>query len=186
MSFQRISRHAGPSIMNTRPMAASGNGGMASRWHVGRVQFAVREHRRYPSHSTKTVFARAAIILFLKWLCTAQAGTLFTNPVIVVTPMALDFGAVATHRTATNTFLVENAGGGKLVGHATVAPPFKVVEGGDYTLRENEAQVVTIIYTPRSALTNIQTATFTGGGGAKATVVGRLSAAASPKTIKRN
>jgi hypothetical protein len=112
--------------------------------------------------------------LFLQGLCAAQAGTWFTNAVIVITPAKLDFGAVAAHQTATNTFLVENAGGGKLVGKATVAPPFKIIEGGSYRFRQHEVQVVTLIYSPRSARTNLETIRFTGAGGAKATVIGRL------------
>jgi hypothetical protein len=134
----------------------------------------------------KRVIASAGMILFLKWLCIAKAATLFTVPIIVVTPTTMDFGAVATNRTVTKAFLVENAGGGKLVGKAKVAPPFKIVDGGDYTLRENEVQVVTISYTPRSDRTNVQTVTFTGDGGAKATVVGRLLSASSPKNFKQN
>ena len=132
----------------------------------------------------KRVCVSAAVILFLQWLCLAKAATLFTVPVIVVTPKILDFRAGATNGTATNTFLVENAGGGKLVGKAMVARPFKIVDGGNYSLRENEDQVVTVIYTCRNARTNIQTVTFTGDGGAKATVIGRLSPASSPSRIR--
>jgi hypothetical protein len=134
----------------------------------------------------KRVFLSAGMILFLQWLCIAKAATLFTVPIIVVTPTVLDFRVGATNGTATNTFLVENAGGGKLVGKATVARPFKIVDGGNYSLGVNEAQVVTIIYTCRNARTNIQTVTFTGDGGAKATVIGRLSPTSSPNKVKRN
>jgi len=134
----------------------------------------------------KRVLICAGVFLFLKWLCLANAATLFTNPIIVVTPMTLDFGTVTTNTTATNTFLVENAGGGKLVGKATVAPPFKIVDGANYKLGENEAQVVTVIYTPRAVGSNIQTVLFTGGGKAKATVIGRLSSSPLPPKPKRN
>lgn len=114
----------------------------------------------------------------------AEASTLFTSPVIVVTPMTMDFGRVATNTTATNTFLVENIGKGTLVGKATVAVPFKILSGGDYSLRENEAQVITVTYKPTGATSDIQTVQFTGGGGAKATATGKL--AVSPtKTSKR-
>jgi hypothetical protein len=114
----------------------------------------------------------------------AAADTLFTNPVIVVTPMTLDFGRVATNRTATNTFLVENIGRGTLVGTATVAAPFKILSGGDYTLRENEAGILTVTYKPTGAASDIQTVEFTGGGGAKATVTGK-PAVVPPKKPKR-
>ena len=103
----------------------------------------------------------------------AEAGTVFTNPVIYVKPMVLDFGRVATNRTATASFVVENMGSGRLVGKATVPAPFKIVAGGDYALKENEAQIVTITYKPRGTTPDTQTVKFTGGGEAKATVTGK-------------
>ncbi len=78
--------------------------------------------------------AGCVLVLGVPWI--AEAGTLFTNPVIFVKPTALDFGPVASNTTATNTFLVENMGSGTLVGTATVAAPFKILSGGNYTLRE--------------------------------------------------
>jgi hypothetical protein len=122
--------------------------------------------------------------LVLGVLPIARAGTLFTNPVIFVKPSALDFGPVAGNTTATNTFLVENMGRGRLVGTATVAAPFKILSGGNYTLRENEAQIITVIYTPGEAASDTQTAKFTGGGGAEATVTGKL-APPQRKKLKR-
>ena len=114
----------------------------------------------------------------------AEASTLFTNPVIVVTPTTLDFGRVATNTNATRTFLVENFGSGKLVGTATVAAPFKILSGGNYNLKENEAQIVTVIYKPTGTAPDSQTVQFTGAGGAKATVTG-TPVAPPPKQLKR-
>ncbi len=105
----------------------------------------------------------------------AYAQSLFTNPVIVVSPMTLDFGAVPKGHTVTNTFLVENAGGGRLTGKASVPAPFKIIDGASYDLVRNEAQVVTITYRPGKAQTDKQTVKFTGGSGAKATVTGKLA-----------
>lgn len=102
----------------------------------------------------------------------AEAGTMFTNPVIYVQPMVLAFGRVPTNATATATFVVENMGIGILVGTASVPAPFKIVAGGNYALKANEAQMVTVTYTPRSAAPDTQTVKFTGGGGAKTTVTG--------------
>jgi hypothetical protein len=70
------------------------------------------------------------------------------------------------------------------VGTATVAAPFKILSGGDYTLRENDAQVVTVIYKPTGAAADTQTVQFTGGGGAKATATGKLETD-PPKKPKR-
>jgi|ERR1051326_3988825 hypothetical protein len=105
----------------------------------------------------------------------AQAGSLITNPVVMVTPMVLDFGSVKSKTSVTNSVLVENAGGGKLVGKATVSGPFKIVSGGNYTLKTDAAQLVTIAYSPSGAATDTQTIAFTGGGGAKVTLTGRLA-----------
>jgi hypothetical protein len=132
----------------------------------------------------KKLLTIAGWVLFLSVPRIAEAGTFFTNPVIYVTPMALDFGPVAAQGAATNTFVVENMGRGTLVGTTTVAAPFKILSGGKYVLRENEAQIVTVIYTPSGAASDTQTIKFTGGGGAKATATGKLAAPA-PKKSKR-
>jgi len=120
----------------------------------------------------RTGLAWAGLIVFLAFN-SPQAGTLFPGPVIVVSPTKINFGTAARNHSLTNTFFVENAGSGKLVGKASVPSPFKILEGETYELRQNEAQVVTIIYTAddKPGATNI--VKFTGGGGAKATVIGR-------------
>jgi hypothetical protein len=102
------------------------------------------------------------------------SDTLFTTPVIYVRPQTLNFGLVASKAIATNTFVVENMGRGKLVGKATVPAPFKIISGGTYTLQENEAQIVTVTYTPTGAAVDTQTVKFTGGGGSQVRVTGKL------------
>ena len=120
----------------------------------------------------------ARVLAFTAWVglvgcLSAAGGTLFTNPFIHVTPGAIDFGAVPLKQSATNTFLVENWGGGKLVGKATVPSPFKIISGGTYRLGPNDAQVVTVSYTPTGALLDTNAVTFTGGAGLSAGVCGR-------------
>ena len=119
------------------------------------------------------VIAGWALLLIVPGI--AGADTLFTTPVIYVKPQTLNFGRVAAKATVTNTFLVENIGRGTLVGAATVPAPFKILSGGKYTLRENEAQIVTVIYKPSSAASDTQTVKFTGGGGSKVRVTGKLA-----------
>jgi hypothetical protein len=131
------------------------------------------------------LFTLGGWLLFLGAPGVAAAGTLFTNPVIFVSPPTLNFGPVATNAIVTNTFVVENMGRGKLVGTATVQAPFKILSGGDYTLRENEAQVITLTYTPSGAAADTQTVQFTGGGGATATVTGKLAVAPLKKSKRR-
>ncbi len=101
------------------------------------------------------------------------ADTLFPGPVIVVTPMTPKFGAVDSHRSMTNTFLVENFGKGKLVGKVKVKAPFKVIDGGSYALKQNETQVVTLVYTPKDSQVVTNAVEFSGGGGCTATVIGK-------------
>jgi hypothetical protein len=134
----------------------------------------------------KRRLALAGAFLFLNWLCRAQAGTLFTSPFIFVYPPTLDFGAVPRNESATNSLVVENVGSGVLVGKATVAPPFRILSGGTYKLERNAAQVVTIVYTPDGAPTNVQMVTFSGKDKeASATVMGRLSKLSRPKRPQR-
>lgn len=130
-------------------------------------------------HAMNKLLILAGWALFLSVTGIAEAGTLFTTPVIYVKPQTLNFGRVAARATVTNTFVVENMGIGKLVGTATVPAPFKILSGGKYTLRENEAQIITVVYTPSGAASDTQTVKFTGGGGSKARVTGKLAGSAS-------
>jgi hypothetical protein len=115
-----------------------------------------------------TGLACAVNCLFL-----AKAATLFTVPVLIVTPPQLDFGTVAEQTTATNTFVIENAGGGTLVGRATVASPFKIISGDSYSLRSGEIQIVTITYSPGDAESDVQTVNFSGAKPVTAKVMGK-------------
>lgn len=104
---------------------------------------------------------------------TALADTLFKDPIISLTPRHIDFGTVPLKTTVTNTFLLQNWGGGKLIGKATVRRPFKIISGANYRLGPSDAQVITIIYTPSGAALDTNVVKFTGGAGALAPVVGR-------------
>ena len=119
------------------------------------------------------LFLAAATVALAGVSLTALAGTLFTVPIINVTPRSIDFGAVSMKNTVTNSFLVENWGGGKLVGKATVPRPFKIISGGTYRLGPSDAQVVTITYTPSGSLLDTNVVKFTGGAGAIAPVAGK-------------
>jgi hypothetical protein len=119
------------------------------------------------------VFLLAATLAAVASAHLAIAGTLFTSPIISVSPRAIDFGAVPMKTSVTNTFLIENWGGGKLVGKATVPPPFKIISGAAYQLGPSDAQVVTIAYTPSGALLDTNIVKFTGGAGAVAPVKGK-------------
>ena len=104
-----------------------------------------------------------------------QYSVASTNAVISATPSSLNFGSVASGVSATNTFTVQNIGGGTLAGTATVAAPFRIVSGGTYSLGSSQTQTVSVSYSP-SGQNDSQVVTFTGGGGATATVSGSLLA----------
>ena len=70
--------------------------------------------------------------LFVGGVSSATAGSLFKDPIISVSPRSINFGASKT--SVTNSIMVENWGGGKLVGKATVSRPFKILSGGTYRL----------------------------------------------------
>ena len=137
--------------------------------------------------------ALAGLCLSMSWPCAVQAGvltnradTLFTSPIAFISPTALDFGAKWEGEFATNKVVVENGGNGTLIGTAKVAPPFRILSGGSYTLARGAAQVVSIVYTPNGAPTNTATITFSGAANeASATLVGRLSTKPRPYPWKR-
>jgi hypothetical protein len=133
----------------------------------------------------KKLLTLAVWALFVGVSGIADAGTLFSGPVIFVTPTVLGFGPVAGTTVATNTLVVENMGKGTLVGKATVAAPFKILSGGDYALRGGEAQIVAVTYVPAGATSDTQTVTFTGGGGAKATVTTKVNVSAPNKSKQK-
>ena len=107
-------------------------------------------------------------------LAAAAGESLFTTPLIEISPRAIDFGEVRWKKSVTNSFLVENWGGGSLVGKATVKAPFKIISGAGYQLRPGDAQIVTVVYTPSATGTDTNVVKFTGGGGTTAPVTGKL------------
>jgi hypothetical protein len=105
----------------------------------------------------------------------SQPSFSITNGIILVSPTRLNFGAVPLGKSLTNTFLVENFGHGKLVGTASVPAPFKIISGEKYALKEKEVQIVTVVYTPTQARIDKAVIKFSGGNGAKAMVMGKVT-----------
>jgi hypothetical protein len=141
----------------------------------------------------KKQLALAGLFLSAGWPCATQASvltnradTLFTSPIAFVSPPTVNFGVIRVGEFATNKIVVENVGKGTLVGKAKVDRPFKILSGGSYALDRSAAQIVTIVYSPDGAPTNIATITFTGGPNeVTATLVGRLSTKPRPYHWKR-
>ena len=101
-----------------------------------------------------------------------RPAVVITNAILLVTPATLKFEPVPIGKSVTNTFLVENMGHGRVIGTASVPSPFRIISGGSYDLTDKEVQVVTVAFTAGAARTNTAFVTFTGGGVAKATVIG--------------
>jgi hypothetical protein len=104
-----------------------------------------------------------------------------TNPIIQVSASSLSFGSVASGASATNTFVVQNVGGGTLAGSATVDAAsvgfLKIISGGTYSLGAGQSQTVTVVYTPTTSTSDSGSLTCTGGGGSKVSTTGSLLAA---------
>jgi hypothetical protein len=112
-----------------------------------------------------------------------QYVTTSTNPVLSVTPASQNFGTIATGATATQTFTVQNTGGGTLTGTASVAAPFSVLSPANYSLTNNQTQIITVEYSPTVAGTNTQNVAFSGAGGATVSVTGSATAPLSGLTF---
>jgi hypothetical protein len=101
-----------------------------------------------------------------------EYGSISTNPVISVSPNGINFGSVLTNTVSSQTFIVQNTGGGTLTGTATVSGAFSIVAGGTYSLSANQSQNVTVGFSPKAAGLVTNTVTFTGGGGMTETMSG--------------
>lgn len=103
-----------------------------------------------------------------------------TNPVISVSTRTLNFGPVAAGGSATNTFTVQNAGGGTLSGPVAVASVstnfLTILSGGTYSLGAGQSQIVTVRYSPTGAPTDSGSIMCSGGAGAQVSVTGSLLA----------
>ena len=102
----------------------------------------------------------------------APVSTGRTNPAIAVSHRILDFPSVAVDRASKLSFRVQNVGGGILSGAAHASPPFTIVSGSPYVLRNSQSQVITVQYVPTAIGMNITVIRLTGGGGASITVAG--------------
>ncbi|HVM51373.1 MAG TPA: choice-of-anchor D domain-containing protein [Candidatus Acidoferrum sp.] len=100
------------------------------------------------------------------------SGSSYPPPAISLTPSSLDFGSIQVGATSNRTFTVQNTGGGTLSGSASVSAPFSIVSGSPYSLTANQGTTVTVRYSPTSAGSNSQMASFSGGAGASGQVSG--------------
>jgi Concanavalin A-like lectin/glucanases superfamily/Bacterial Ig domain len=109
-----------------------------------------------------------------------EFGGVNTNPVMVVSPSSRDFASVTVGATSDLTLTVQNSGGSTLSGTASVPVPFSIVAGGTYSLGASQSQTVTVRFSPSAVGNTNGTVTFTGAGGANATVSGIGAAITDP------
>ena len=106
-----------------------------------------------------------------------RAGSDSRSPLIAISPVVLNFGLVGVGRTKDLPLTVQNAGGGRLEGTATVAAPFSIV-GARYSLKSGQSQSLTVRYKPTAPGTNTQSVVL--GGASAATVLVTGSARTPP------
>jgi hypothetical protein len=94
------------------------------------------------------------------------------NPTIQVTPGNIGYGTIMVGTSATNGLTVQNIGTGILSGTASVASPFSIMSGGNYSLVAGQSQLVQVVFSPLAASNYTQSVSFSGGGGTTALVSG--------------
>jgi hypothetical protein len=88
------------------------------------------------------------------------------RPALSVTPASLDIGRVPVRSESLNlVFTVTNTGTGTLTGSATVAAPFRIVDGGLFSLKAGESARVTVKFSPTEVGPANNVVTFTSNGG---------------------
>jgi subtilisin family serine protease len=92
-------------------------------------------------------------------------------PVLSVTPLSQDFGAVNLGSSADRTFVVRNSGDGTLTGTVSAAPPFSIVSGGSFSLTRGKSQTVVVRFSPTLPDVVAANVTFTSNGGDVSAVV---------------
>jgi len=88
-------------------------------------------------------------------------GSPSPGPVLAVSPSTLDFGLVGVGRTKDLTLTVENVGGGKLSGTATVTAPFAIGDN-HYSLRSGQSKSLRVRYMPTAEGTDSRSVVFSG------------------------
>jgi hypothetical protein len=88
------------------------------------------------------------------------------RPTLSVTPASLDIGRVSVGSESLKlVFTVTNTGTGTLTGSATVAAPFRIVDGGLFSIEAGKSARVTVKFSPTEVGSANDVVTFTSNGG---------------------
>jgi|GEM_PF-5291674 len=93
-------------------------------------------------------------------------------PEIQVTPTSQGFGSVNVGEKTSKSFTVSNTGESLLQGQASVASPFHIVNGADYSLTEGQSASLVIEFRPMAIAGYADQVFFTGGGDFSASITG--------------
>jgi len=85
-------------------------------------------------------------------------------PLLVVSPAAINFGAVTISQSSTQNFQIVNGGGLPLVGTVSATLPF-AVENGSYNLAAGQTGFVAVSFSPLSAASFSNAVVFNSNGG---------------------
>ena len=119
-----------------------------------------------PAVADGTVFFGAGNTLYA-YSSTSQ------GPILTVAPTSLDFGTVTINTSKDLTFTAQNTGGGTLIGSMTTSAPFSIVGSTSFSLTSGQSQIVTVRFTPTSAITfNGNVSVSSNGGNASVTLSG--------------
>jgi hypothetical protein len=86
-------------------------------------------------------------------------------PQLAVSPNNLDFGSVVVGQTNSLSFQVVNTGGQPLNGTAVGAGPFSITGGSPFNLGAGQTGLVSVAFSPASAVSYSNVVTFTSNGG---------------------
>ena len=118
--------------------------------------------------------------------CSSVASAV-ARPEFAVTPTGtVNFGSVNIGSFVERTFTVSNTAGGTVSGTASVIAPFTITSGSPFSLSGvGASRVVTVRFTPTTAMTVSTSLAFTAGGGTIAPVVTGSGAGAdtTPPTV---
>jgi Big-like domain-containing protein len=119
--------------------------------------------------------------------CSSVASAVARTEIAVTPTGTVNFGSVNIGSFVERTFTVSNTAGGTVSGTATVAAPFTITSGSPFSLSGvGASRVVTVRFTPTTAITVSSSLSFTAGGGTIAPIVtgsGASGADITPPTV---
>ena len=116
--------------------------------------------------------------------CSSVASAVARSEFSLTPTGTVNFGSVNIGSFAERTVTVSNTAGGTVSGTASVAAPFTITSGSPFSLNGvGASRVVTVRFTPTTAMTVSTSLAFTAGGGTIAPIVTGSGADTTPPTV---